>query len=128
MSLRKNSIAIHLTRETLLDFGMVQPTPAEAEQRRRTRESLEQRRSDAMPRIRAALAQLDAITDPTARAVLELHTRDRDSAHAHCDGCDYSGYEGDSPDWPCRTVDLIAQLNNIDLSDYWLYEPQEDPR
>lgn len=25
-----------------------------------------------------------------------------------CEGCDYGGWEGEAPEWPCRTVNLIV--------------------
>src|SRR6478752_1978539 len=35
--------------------------------------------------------------------VLQLHKKDG----SYCEGCDYGGYEGEPPEWPCRTVLLI---------------------
>jgi hypothetical protein len=33
-----------------------------------------------------------------------------------CEGCDFGGYEGDPPDWPCRTAEiLINRMENEPL-------------
>jgi len=121
----KNSIALRISREMALDFGLVEAT--EAEKRRRDEEMAEIRakRAEAQPRLRAALDQLDALGG-IERAVLDLHNFDRNARYSTtCDGCDFAGYEGDPPDWPCRTVDLIAEANGIDLAGFWMYEPEE---
>jgi len=125
--IQKNSIAIALTREQLLDMGAVTPTPEEAAEIRRDREAFDQKKKAAQPRLHAALARLDAITDPLARDILDLHARDEaDAMFPECLGCDYGGYEGEPPVWPCRTVELIAARHGIDISDFHLYDPKED--
>lgn len=55
-------------------------------------------------------AAIAAITEPTARAVLDLHACD---SAWDCAGCDYSGWESEPPSWPCRTVLLIAEIHGV---------------
>ena len=40
------------------------------------------------------------------RPIIALHTPDK---WGECQGCDYGGYEGEKPDWPCSTIDLILE-------------------
>lgn len=57
----------------------------------------------------ALLARLNG----TARAVAELHAPKVFDASmisegwTGCRGCDYSGWEGEPPPWPCRTIKLL---------------------
>jgi hypothetical protein len=64
----------------------------------------------AMRGFRDALAK---IADPVARAVLDLHATSH--AREECDGCDLGTYAQDLPDWPCRTVLLIADRYGLDV-------------
>lgn len=41
------------------------------------------------------------------RDVVMLHKPD--SSYDECRGCDFGGYEGDAPGWPCRTIRLIQE-------------------
>jgi acyl-CoA reductase-like NAD-dependent aldehyde dehydrogenase len=73
--------------------------------------------ADAAERARIVeeLATLvERATNPL-RAVLVLHQPgflyDTGSL-AICEGCDYGGWEGDSPSWPCRTYTLIRDALN----------------
>ena len=47
------------------------------------------------------------------RPILELHAPVTVSASFYeCGGCDFGGWEGDSPAWPCRTYKLAARLSD----------------
>lgn len=59
-----------------------------------------------------AREQLAAITDPLTRAVLDLHEEHEDGT---CWGDDIDGYEAERPDWPCRTIEVIAAHYGIPL-------------
>ena len=121
----KNSIALRISREMALDFGIAEETEAEKRKRGEELAAYRAKRAAAQPRLRAALAALDAL-DGLARDVLDLHTFDPAyPCSRSCEGCDFSGYEGDPPDWPCRTVDLIAERHGIDLTGFYLYDPEE---
>ena len=121
----KRGFTIQISREMALDHGIVEPTEAEKRKRDEEMAAFRAKRAEAQPRLRAALNQLDAL-DGLARAVLDLHNFDRKARYSTtCEGCDFAGYEGDPPDWPCRTVDLIAEANGIDLAGFWMYEPEE---
>lgn len=51
------------------------------------------------------LAALEAVSDPVARAVLNLH---KAGDRGECVGCDADGYEWEQPAWPCRTTTTVA--------------------
>lgn len=59
----------------------------------------------------ASRRQLDAITDPLVRKILDLHRRDE---YGDCCGCDHEGPAEYDASWPCRTVLLIAEHHGID--------------
>lgn len=74
-------------------------------------------RDAQLDEARQALA---ALTDPLARAVLDLHHEQgmyRESGYPWptCDGCDMDGYEAEPPEWPCRTVQAVARHYGIAL-------------
>lgn len=71
-----------------------------------------EKRAEARPGTVAYLAALDGITDQPSRAVLDLHSRGTGD-YPECAGCDFSGYEGEPPEWPCRTVETIAMHHDI---------------
>jgi hypothetical protein len=121
----KNSIALQISREMAVDFGLVEATEAEKRERDAQMAAHQARKAEAQPRLRAALSKLDAL-EGIERAVLDLHTFERLSRYPTCEGCDFAGYEGDPPDWPCRTVELIAERHGIDVSNFYLYAPTED--
>lgn len=50
-------------------------------------------------------------TDPVARSVAVLHQPDK---YDQCDGCDFGGWEAESPDWPCRTATLLGDLLGLE--------------
>jgi hypothetical protein len=61
------------------------------------------------------MALLDTLRmDGVLRAVIELHTPHW-SAWWHCEGCDLGIHAQDWPDWPCSTVQLIAEQLGVDL-------------
>lgn len=65
------------------------------------------------------VAALDAVTDPMARAVLDLHASD----DGYCRGCEFGGYEAESPPWPCNTTTTVAAILGIPgAEDMWLAE------
>lgn len=55
---------------------------------------------------RKELLDLLAKATGPVKAIVELHSVDK---YDECQGCDFGGYEGDKPGWPCRTIDLIAE-------------------
>lgn len=64
----------------------------------------------------AAQGSLAALEEPVARAVLELH---KPNEYGECEGCDYAGFDGEPPAYPCSTVELIAELHNIPMPNEW---------
>lgn len=75
----------------------------------------------------AARPALAAITDPLARAVLDLHHADT-VEHPQCQGCEFDGYDAEPPAWPCATVRIVADRFGIRLPDgaYDLYHRPEE--
>lgn len=57
---------------------------------------------------------LVAATDGPLRAVVQLHAPHW-SHWWQCDGCDLGTHAEDRPDWPCRTVELVAEQLGVDL-------------
>jgi len=114
----RNQVAIRVSREMLVAMGEVEPTPEErAEMDKQAAES-NARRRESWRIYDAARPALDAITDPVARAVLDLHSSETIEA-PRCDGCDIEGYECERPEWPCRTVQAVAGHYGIDLPSAW---------
>lgn len=74
-------------------------------------EEYKRERKAQMESIAAARQKLDALTDPTARAVLDLH-HDDDGV---CRGCDWDGFETEPPQWPCSTVRAVAEVHGINV-------------
>lgn len=81
------------------------------------------RKAAAQVSIPRAIAALDALHDPALRVVLDLHAPNRvEWLHGgHCTGCDANGHDCDHPEWPCRTIQAIAEHHGIDLTDAFLY-------
>lgn len=69
------------------------------------RAELAREREERLAETRIWLDKMATIRNPLAVKLLELHKADREG----CDGCDMDGYECDAPEWPCRTVRLIAK-------------------
>lgn len=80
------------------------------------REAERQVRREREERVRAAITGLHqevcAGLSRKLRAVAELHAPD-DPSMPRCRGCDFGGYEGGAPEWPCRTYTLVTGV------DYW---------
>ena len=78
------------------------------------------------PRIVAqcAVRNLDAITEPFVRAILDHHAPDkaewRNSETVYCEGCDM-GCSCEAANWPCSTVRLVAERYGIDMPDEWCW-------
>lgn len=56
------------------------------------------------------------------RAVVELHKPQNTyisggpTGRPLCFGCDFDGYDGEHPEWPCRTIEAIA--GELQLEDH----------
>lgn len=61
---------------------------------------------------RDILTRLEGIEDPTARRMLELHSPDR---RQECKGCDPGAFAQTGADWPCQTVELIADIHGATI-------------
>ncbi len=113
-------------RDEALIYGGVVPTPEEVEAYNiKARESWLEAIED-WTIYDAARELLAAITDPLARAILDLHHSET-IKNPECEGCDFGGYEGEPPAWPCRTVMAIAAHYGIALPSYIGSRPGADP-
>jgi hypothetical protein len=101
----KHAFMMQVPRELLLDAGVVEPTPEEraAMDRRITEARL--REAERAEQLEVARRELADVSDPLARAVLGLHA---ENERGECEGCDVDGYEAERPEWPCRTVAVVA--------------------
>lgn len=103
---------VPMTRQMLLDAGLVEETPEERAESERLRAQWERQEAEKARVLQAARDALGAVPDPLARKVLSLHT---ENASGQCEGCDVDRYESWQPEWPCRTVELIALDYGIEL-------------
>lgn len=114
--LEKNYVAMRISREMALIYGMVEPTPEEAAEMARNRAEYATERAEAAEEMTVAMMRLDELADPFARAALDLHAPNE---RHECSAC----WRGDEhADWPCETVDAIATVANIGLPDMSLRE------
>ncbi|HEX3782728.1 MAG TPA: hypothetical protein VHX38_23935 [Pseudonocardiaceae bacterium] len=90
------------------------------------RAAAEQASRAALDAITKAHAELLADTaDALAVAVLTLHAPQTHGNLVTCAGCDYAGYEGEPPEWPCRTYRLAAERNGRQfVGEYEPYGPR----
>lgn len=115
----RNAIAIRISREEAVGMGLVEPTPEEAGERAERARQHDIKRAAAWAVYDAARPALASVSDPVARTVLDLH-RSETVESPKCEGCDMDGYDAERPDWPCRTVQAVAEHYGIDLPDPWL--------
>lgn len=106
---RKFGARQSISREQAVDYGLLEPTADELRLREARHLEYERRKQVAAEAAAVFTATLAAVSDPVARAVLDLHQADRFG----CLGDDYGGYEGESPEWPCRTVSTICHALGI---------------
>jgi hypothetical protein len=107
----KRGAVVAVPRELLLDHGLVEPTEQERAQAERGAAEAEQRRAEHAAKLAVGREQLAGIVEEPARTILDLHCEER----GECQGCDFGGYEGEPPDWPCTTVVTVARHYGIDL-------------
>lgn len=95
---------LDVPRELLIDIHPMTDDERAEYAARRAREKAE---------AETFLESLQAECDPVMRQVLDLHAPD--GPHPECLGCDVDGYDGAQPVWPCRTVQLLADVANVDI-------------
>jgi hypothetical protein len=106
-------------------FHLYGETPAERAEREARLAEFRVLKAAAQPRLHASLAALASIADEPDRAILDLHALSEQ--YGICQGCDFGGAEAEEPDWPCRTVRLIAERHGIDLEGFYLYDKEWKP-
>jgi hypothetical protein len=112
VTVTKYGSVIPVTRQMLVENGLVKPTPAEQREMDTRHVAYELRKQAATVALPVFVAALATVTDPVARAVLDLHKAD---GCGDCEGCDFGGYECEPPEWPCRTSTTIAAMLGIDV-------------
>lgn len=112
MTTVKRGAVIPMSRDMLLAAGVVEPTAEERAEMERSAADARRQAEARTEGLAAARERLAAITDPLARAVLDLH---RENEHGECEGDDMDGYECEYPAWPCRTVESVAAHYGIPL-------------
>lgn len=121
--IKKNAIVYRVSREMAVSEGLVKPTPEEVAKHNADAVFTWNRMREEWAVYEAARDALAAITEPLARMVLDLHAiNDSDE----CSGCDYAGWEGEAPEWPCRTVRAISERYEVTLPAY-VHEPSAAP-
>lgn len=100
---------IPVSTEQLVYFGISKPTPEQQAELDAEHAAYNLRKQAATEALPWFISTLGEVTNPVARAVLDLHKRD----DGQCVGCDWSGYEGEPPGWPCRTVEAVAGALDI---------------
>lgn len=108
----KRGLVIQVSREMLLEHGLVEPTPEERAQMERQHAEAEQRRAEHAAKLTAARVQLAAIVEEPARTILDLHCEDE---RGECQGCEFDGWEAEPPAWPCTTVVTIGRFYGVDV-------------
>ena len=106
LSAIKLSSVVHVPAEALLDLAYTREPTAEQ------RAEAERQRIKQAARLAAFRQQLADVTDPLARKILDLHHRDD---RGQCVGCDPGSYAEDCADWPCSTIEAIAEHYEIEL-------------
>lgn len=101
-----NKIVAHLNASSEM-LGMFQPTPEEQAASRA-------RRVEAWRVYDHARGLLTAITSPAFALIVALHWPN-DVERPVCAGCDIDGYEAEEPEWPCRTIRVVAAAEGIAL-------------
>lgn len=110
--MKRSGAYIPVSRELLLDAGVIEPTPQERAEMDRQREETRRRQAEQEAVLETARRSLAALTDPLSRAVLDLHQEDE---RGYCEGEDLDGYDAEYPEWPCRTVEVVAAHHGIAL-------------
>jgi len=127
MPVELRGIALGLSREMAIDYGIVQAMRAEQEKRDAELAEWRAKRAAEQPAYHAAIRRLDAVNDPLGRVVLDLHQRVASGSSWRCEGCDASGYDWEYPEWPCRTTEEVARHLGIeDVPNAWRVDRPAD--
>ena len=110
MNIKHSAYVMPVSREMMLDAGVVEPTPAERAEAERAAAQYAIRAKERAMKLHAARIRLDELTDPLTRKILSLHC---ENERGECEGCDFSGFEAEPPDWPCSTVEAVAEHYGI---------------
>jgi hypothetical protein len=113
----KYGYTFSISREFAVDMGLLQPTPEERAEQQRQSAVYRERAARHVAAVHKFRDTLNLVGEPHWRAILDLHTPSPYD-HPECQGCDVEGYEGEQPEWPCRTVRLVAEKCGIHVPKY----------
>lgn len=103
-------------RSLIPDVSPFQNPPTEAERAESDRKNAEWRAMRAAAHARrVAVGEQLAGLPGVAGKIAAVHRPTWSGTGTVCDGCDFGGYEGEAPDWPCRTVTILAEDAGIAL-------------
>lgn len=108
-TVRKYGATVPVTRDVLIDHGLLKPTAEEQARLDAWRVDYERRKQAATEAWPGFVEALAAITDPVGRAVLDMHRSDS----GWCAGCDGSDGYGEGAVWPCGTTEVVAKALGI---------------
>jgi len=109
LRVRKYGARLPVSRETLVEHGLVEPTEEERRKQEEWRVEYERRKAAATEAWPVFVAALADVTDPVAQVVLNIHRND----NGECRGCEFGGYEAEAPAWPCSTTTSVAAAVGI---------------
>lgn len=111
---KKVAVRTDATIERMLNMhGTISP-----EERARRDAERDERRAEDKRLTAEARTALGLIQHPVARVVLDLH-KEAGEYYRHCEGCDFGGFEAEEPEYPCRTVVVIAKHFAIEMPERW---------
>ena len=117
---KMNSVAFRISREMAIAYGMVEPTPEEAEEIAANTEKFKAEQRDLRAAFLVSIEELK-FHDGLSRVIFDLHAPSlTDRYMVTCPGDDFSGCEGDPPEWPCPTITALAEYHGISLPYYRL--------
>jgi hypothetical protein len=100
---KKQGYLVQVTNDQLQDAQVwpVEVLPPEEWAAAKATELERQRQEVAQTTLRLATAH------PALMPVIDLHSPENTGYGLYCMGCDAGAYADDSPEWPCRTIELI---------------------
>jgi hypothetical protein len=100
---KKQGYLVQVTNEQLQDADVWPVKVLTPEERDKQLAAL---REQQMQEVAQTTLRL-ATAHPALMPVIDLHSPENTRYGLYCGGCDAGAYAGDSPEWPCSTIELI---------------------
>lgn len=110
---QKISYPVQISRGQAIEYGLVEPTSDELAWIREYNAKWNAWQDRQDERHQLAAEALRSAGELEQRLV-DLHSP---NDYGECGGCDFGGYEGEPPTWPCRTVALLAEHRGLQLEE-----------